>query len=79
MSRFWLPLRIVRGHPRLFAGMAVSAIKADYDSNRALRLRSTVGVRATREPRHNFFQLESGLKLVMARARWALSGPKFFS
>jgi uncharacterized membrane protein len=24
MSRFWLPLRVVRGHPRLFAGMAVS-------------------------------------------------------
>ncbi|PNE10531.1 MAG: hypothetical protein CR217_13845 [Beijerinckiaceae bacterium] len=37
MSRFWLPLRIVRGHPRLFAGMAVSAIKADYHTNRAAR------------------------------------------
>ena len=37
MSRFWLLLRVVRGHPRLFAGMAVSAIKADYDSNRAAR------------------------------------------
>ncbi len=22
--RFWLPLRVVRGHPRLFAGIAVS-------------------------------------------------------
>ncbi|MFZ3328868.1 MAG: hypothetical protein WA231_24690 [Methylocella sp.] len=37
MSRFWFLLRVVRGHPRLFAGMAVSAIKADYDSNRAAR------------------------------------------
>ena len=26
MSRFWLPLRVVRGHPRLFAGMAVSLL-----------------------------------------------------
>jgi uncharacterized membrane protein len=24
LFRFWLPLRVVRGHPRLFAGMAVS-------------------------------------------------------
>jgi hypothetical protein len=24
--RFWLPLRVVQGHPRLFAGMGVSLL-----------------------------------------------------